>query len=100
MQDSRRDAAARPDGPPAQEPTDEELDAYILARLALLGVDLSVLPEEDPHAPADRARILESAREFVREAPPAIAALELDPEDGAPALYPAEWRAWTEGSEG
>lgn len=78
---------------------DDELDAYILARLSMLGVDLSVLPEDDPGAPADRRRILEAARSFLRRTPGAIADLRLDPEDGAPALYPAPWRAWTGGGE-
>ena len=37
--------------------TDEELDRYILTRLALIGVDLSVLPEEDESAPVDLTRV-------------------------------------------
>lgn len=75
--------------------TDEELDAYILARLALAGVDLSVLPEDDEDAPADRRRILASARRFLRSTPPEIAALELDALGPPPSLYPSELWAWT-----
>lgn len=74
-----------------QEITDEELDTHIRARLALLGVDLSVLPEDDPDAPADQRRILASARRFLRGTPGAIAEFEMDVQDVPPLLYPAEW---------
>jgi hypothetical protein len=76
--------------------TDEELDAHILARLTLLGVDLDVLPEDDAEAPADRTRILRSARRFLRSVPGAIAALELDAMGPPPAMYPSEQRSWTD----
>lgn len=72
-----------------QELTDEELDAYILTRLKAVGVDLSVLPEEDPDAPADRRGILAGARRFLRTTPPAILAWEPDPQRVVPAMYPA-----------
>lgn len=72
--------------------SDEELDAYILARLESLGVDLSVLPDDDPDAPADRRRILRSARRFLRNTPSAIAGFQLDPGEAPPVLYPAELR--------
>lgn len=72
-----------------QELSDEELDAYILARLASVGVDLSVLPEEDPDAPADRQGILAGARRFLRSTPPAILGWEADPQRVAPTMYPA-----------
>jgi hypothetical protein len=78
-----------------QELTDAELDAHILARLELLGVDLSVLPDDDPEAPADRARILDSARRFLRGTPPAIAGFEMDVQDVPPLMYPAEWAGAT-----
>ncbi|MFQ5537614.1 MAG: hypothetical protein ACE5GJ_09205 [Gemmatimonadota bacterium] len=74
--------------PTFQELTDAELDAYILARLRLAGVDLSVLPEDAPDAPADQRRILEGARRFLRSTPQAIRNLELD-WDAVPFLYPA-----------
>ena len=76
-------------------PGDDQLDAYILTRLELLGVDLSVLPEEDADAPADRRRILRSARQFLRSTPGAIAALEMDAAGPPPAMYPSEQVAWT-----
>ena len=69
--------------------TDEELDAYILTRLRSVGVDLSVLPEDDPDAPADRRRILESARRFLRSTPPALLDLEIPVQEVPPAMYPA-----------
>ena len=75
--------------------TDEELDAYVLARLELLGVDLSVLPADDPDAPADRARILRSARQFLRSTPGTLADFELDVAGPPPSMYPVEQIAWT-----
>lgn len=72
-----------------QELTDEELDAYVLTRLRLAGVDLGVLPEDDPDAPADLRRILSGARRFLRGTPPAIIGLEMDPQEVAPSMYPA-----------
>jgi len=72
-----------------QEMSDEELDGYILTRLTSLGVDLGVLPEDEPDAPADRRRVLLGARRFLRSTPQAILAWEPDPQAVAPAMYPA-----------
>lgn len=72
-----------------QDLSDDELDAFILARLKSVGVDLGVLPEDDPDAPADRKRILMGARRFLRSTPQAILAWEPDPQAVAPVLYPA-----------
>ena len=74
---------------PAQELSDEELDAWILTRLRSLGVDLGVLPEDAPDAPADRQRILAGARRFLRSTPSAIMAWEPDPQEVVPSMYPA-----------
>ncbi|MGH7578156.1 MAG: hypothetical protein ACREM1_23945 [Longimicrobiales bacterium] len=76
--------------------TDAELDAYILTRLRLAGIDLSVLPEDDADAPADQRRILESARRFLRSTPMAIRDFEIDPQEVPPALYPGGFSAWTD----
>lgn len=76
--------------------TDEELDAYVRARLEMAGVDLDVLPEDDPEAPADRKRIMASARRFLRSTPPAILAYEPDVQDVPPVMYPAELAGRTE----
>ncbi len=78
-----------------QELSDEQLDAYIRTRLRALGVDLSVLPEEDDDAPADRARILRSARRFLRETLPVIADFEMDAQEVPPVMYPAEYAGRT-----
>lgn len=72
---------------------DAELDALILARLAQVGIDISVLPEDDPDAPADRRRILASARRFLRGTPPAIRAFAVDPQVAPPILYGARYGA-------
>ena len=74
---------------PVQELSDEELDAYILTRLRMAGVDLTVLPEDEPDAPADRTRILAGARRFLRSTPPAILAFEMDTQEVPPSMYPA-----------
>lgn len=72
-----------------QEATDAQLNAYILARLTAAGVDLSVLPENDPDAPADQARILRSARRFLRTTPPALRAFQADVQNAPPIMYPS-----------
>jgi len=72
-----------------QEVSDAELNAYILARLAQAGVDLSVLPEDDPDAPADQSRILRSARRFLRTTPPALRAFQADVQNAPPIMYPS-----------
>ena len=73
-----------------QDIPDEELDAYILTRLKMLDIDLSVLPEDDSSAPADRKRILASARRFLRTTVPVISEFYMDPQEVPPDMYPAE----------
>ena len=82
------DDQGNPRGSGPQELSDGELDTHIRARLRLLGVDLSVLPEDDPEAPADQRRILASARRFLRTTPGAIAAFRMDPQAVPPEMYP------------
>ena len=72
-----------------QELTDEELDAYILTRLKMAGVDISVLPVDDSDAPTDQRGILASARRFLRSTPPAILAFEMDVQAVPPVMYPS-----------
>ena len=79
-----------------QEVSDDDLDQYVLTRLATLGVDLSVLPKDDDEAPADQKRILDSARRFLRSTPPAIHGFEMDVQNVPPEGYPAELRGRTE----
>lgn len=90
----RLNPAPRP--APPLDVTDAELDTAILSRLELLGVDLSVLPEDDAEAPADRRRILSSARRFLRSTPQAIADFYMDPQEVPPVMYPAELGGRTE----
>jgi hypothetical protein len=90
-----------------QQPTDEQLDAYIRARLALAGVDLNQLPESsDPTTGAPtRSQALSSLLSFVKSTPPAIADWT-PPASGAwaaayaqqaspPLEYPSITEAWT-----
>ena len=69
--------------------SDEELDAYVLTRLKMTGIDLSVLPVDDADAPADQLRILCSARCFLRSTPAAILDLEMDVQAVPPVMYPS-----------
>src|SRR5690606_10552557 len=47
-------------------PTDAELDAFIAFRLGMLGIDLSVLPYDDPSAPVDHVRAYAAMRSTLR----------------------------------
>jgi len=79
---------------PPPPPTDEELDRYILTRYALLGIDVSVLPEEDADAPMDRRRLLTNGRSILRQDAEA-ADFVIDPQFNLPVTHPAPFRAWT-----
>lgn len=84
-----------------QEPlSDAELDAVIISRLKLAGIDLSVLPVEDSAAPVDQRRILASARRFLRTSPAAVRGFAIDPQDVPPVLYPGSFSARTTGAAG
>ena len=76
-------------------PTDEELDRYILTRYALMGIDISVLPESDPDAPMDRRRLLANGRSILRQEVEA-ADFTIDPQLHLPQLYPAPFSAWVD----
>lgn len=76
-------------------PTDEELNAHILTRFALLGIDISVLPEDDDDAVMDQASVLSNARSILRREVE-IADAPMDAQFYAPALYPPPMSAWTE----
>jgi len=81
---------------PAPPPTDAELDVHIRARLQALGIDLSVLPADDPDAPADQVRVLASVRALLRGTIPTIVAWQVDTQAVPPVLYPAQSTAWWE----
>ena len=76
-------------------PTDEELDAYILTRYALLGIDISVLPESDEDAPMDQERLLANGRSILRQDAEA-ADFEIDPQFNLPVAFPAPASAWSD----
>ena len=81
---------------PPREPTDEELDHYILTRYALLGIDVSVLPESDAEAPMDLERLLANGRSILRQ--DVVAAnFAIDPQFNLPVPHPAPFTAWTGG---
>ena len=48
-------------------PTDAELDAYILTYLGMLGVDISVLPVSDENALVDQDAVLSACRNRIRQ---------------------------------
>ncbi len=79
-------------------PTDDELDTYILTRFDLLGIDISVLPEDDDDAVMDQATVLSNARSIIRDDVD-IADVEIDAQFHVPALYPSPMWTWTERGE-
>ena len=81
-------AAAAPVDRPMDDVSDADLDTMILARLRLLGVDLSVLPEDDADAPVDQRRVMEGARRFLRTTPAAISGFAMDPQEVVPLMVP------------
>ncbi len=84
----------RPMPVPPPPPTDEELDRYILTRYALMGIDVTVLPESDPEAPMDLERLLANGRSILRQDVEA-ADFEIDPQFHLPVAHPAPFTAWT-----
>ncbi|MEV0727326.1 hypothetical protein [Polymorphospora sp. NPDC050346] len=97
---------------PPTPPTDDELNTFIRAHLASLGIDLDQLPAGTAADPVTgspgRDSVLASLRSFVRGTVPVLAAYQLptpgttDPalamalsQQPAPMLYPSistEWR--------
>ena len=75
-------------------PTDAELDALVLARLANIGIDITNLPLSDASAPADQTRLLASLRSFIRNSAQ-ISQYVADVQENPPVLYPAQLTAWT-----
>ena len=80
---------------PPDPPTDEELDAYIRTRYALLGIDISVLPVSDEEAPMDQERLLANGRDIIRQDVEA-ANFVIDPQFNVPMPFPAPFTAWSE----
>ena len=80
---------------PPPVPNDDELNAYIQTRYALLGIDISVLPEVDPEAPMDQERLLANARLILRQ-DAEVAAFQIDPQFNLHMPLPAPFTAWTQ----
>ena len=86
-------------------PTDDELDAMIRARLALLGIDLDQLPPgtaADPQTGAPgRETALANLRSFMRTTVLPLATYRFGPDPALaqqaapPSLYPSIMSAWT-----
>jgi hypothetical protein len=81
----------------APPPTDAELDALARTYWALLGIDISVLPVDDPTAVVDQVRCLSSARSTLRSEVEITALVGLDDQADIAVLYPAPFAEWTEG---
>ena len=77
-------------------PTDAELDALATTYWALLGIDMSVLPVDDPTAVTDQARCLSSARSTLRGEVDITEYAGLDAQADVAVLYPAPFAEWTE----
>jgi hypothetical protein len=77
-------------------PTDDQLNTFIRARLALVGIDLETLPVSDSSAPSDQTRILSSLRSFLRSNPGVISNYVADVQENPPVLYPAPFSEWTD----
>jgi hypothetical protein len=87
-------------------PTDAELDAFIRTRLALLGIDISVLSPTGPADPVTgspsqegllagvRALLTTTAPQISSWLPPAPSP-EYAQQQAVPALYPSILQAWT-----
>jgi hypothetical protein len=79
---------------PTTPPTPAELEAVARSTFALLGIDISVLPVDDPAAPMDQARIIEASIDILNKEP-ILAAYEVDGQADATALYPTPFLHWT-----
>lgn len=77
-------------------PTDAELDALATTYWALLGIDISGLPADDPAAVVDRARCLAAARATLRGEVGITEHTGLDGQADLAVLYPAPFAEWTE----
>lgn len=79
---------------PTTPPTEAEMEAIARSTFALLGIDISVLPADDPSAPMDQARVIGASIDILRKEP-LLAAYEVDGQADATALYPTPFDYWT-----
>ncbi|MCW5893941.1 MAG: hypothetical protein KIT14_25840 [bacterium] len=81
-------------------PTDAELNAYILFRFGMLGIDISVLPFQDSTAQVDQVSVLSSCRSTLRQSLQLLD-YELDVQTHIATYYASPQWAWTQmGEEG
>lgn len=79
---------------PTTPPTEAEMETIARSTFALLGIDISVLPADDPGAPTDQARVIDASIAILRKEP-ILAAYEVDGQADATVLYPAPFHHWT-----
>ena len=76
-------------------PTDEELNEFILFRLGMLGVDISVLPFDDDDALVTQQDVLASCRSTIRNAR-TVLEFPLDAQYTIATYYASPQSAWTD----
>ncbi len=74
-------------------PTDAELDEYILFTFGMLGIDISVLPALDPAALVDQSDVLSACRARLRQNLQVLE-YELDPQYHLATYYASPQAAW------
>jgi hypothetical protein len=79
-------------------PTDAELDAYILFRFGMLGIDISVLPYDDDNAQVDQVSVLSGCRQTLRQSL-AVLEYELYVQKHIATYYASPQWAWTQPGE-
>ena len=78
---------------PPTPPTDAELEVIARSTFALLGIDISVLPVDDPSAYIDQARVIDASIDILRREP-ILAAYAVDGQRDFTNLYPAIVNEW------
>lgn len=79
-------------------PSDAELDAYILFRFGMLGIDISVLPFDDDNAQVDQVSVLQGCRQTLRQSLQLLE-YELDVQTHIATYYASPQWAWTQFDE-
>lgn len=75
-------------------PTDAELNAYILFRFGMLGIDISVLPYQDASAQVDQVSVLSGCRSTLRQSLQLLQ-YDLDVQTHIATYYASPQWAWT-----
>jgi hypothetical protein len=79
---------------PPTPPTDAELEVIARSTFALLGIDISILPADDPTAYIDQARVIRASVDILRREP-ILAAYEVNGQADFTTLYPTIVNEWT-----